>query len=272
MRVFLATAESVRSRVYLLKHNVQNVLFSYHIMNKGKFGINNYEAADKLLFDFKGKTIFCDSGAATLQKGITPKQFDDVVVAYGEFLKRYSKHFIGCAEMDIYNLFPKEKIQEVRRYLEQFCNNLIPVWHVNMGLKDWKAFLDNYSYVAVGITKLVKEPVLFRLVRLAYEAGVKVHGFAVTTNEKMINIPFFSVDSSTWINGDKYGEYQEYVNGKVMKFKNVRAKENIKRRKIEHVNVFLKPSLKTERNLLAFQKLEKHVTKLWAKRGVVWDG
>jgi hypothetical protein len=46
---------------------------------------------------------------------------------------------------------------------------------------------------------------------------VKVHGLGYTCLKELHNIPFHSVDSTTWLNAGKYGEYQCFTGKSIKK-------------------------------------------------------
>ena len=43
------------------------------------------------------------------------------------------------------------------------------------------------------------------------ELKLRVHGWAVTDNKSIKRMPFYSVDSTTWLGGAKYGSTYHYV-------------------------------------------------------------
>ena len=58
--------------------------------------------------------------------------------------------------------------------------------------------------------------------------GIKIHGHAVTNMQKYQYLPFYSTDTSAWLDGQKFGTTYKYVNNKIMTY-NVRDKAMIRR-------------------------------------------
>lgn len=91
---------------------------------------------------------------------------------------------------------------------------LVNVWHSN---KDWDYWLyllreamrpGRSGYVAIEGNQINREPLDYvRYLRAAYQRGVKVHCFRMTSAEAMRRWPFYSVDSSSWIASTMHGNY-----------------------------------------------------------------
>jgi hypothetical protein len=144
-----------------------------------------------------------------------------------------------------------------------------------MTMKDWEAFLADYPYVAIGITKEVSIPKMNSLLKIAYDNKIKVHGFAVTSMEKMTSCPFYSVDSTTWLATARYGEYHvmDSSAGIIKKYRSLRKAarsgkintKNITQKQMRPMNTVMSDSVKTWLNM------ENYMTKLREKRGIVWQ-
>jgi hypothetical protein len=85
---------------------------------------------------------------------------------------------------------------------------------------------------------------------------IKVHGLAVTSKRWLYKYPFYSVDSTTWLNIVKYGEARCFKEERL--FNSVAAKT----RNGKH---FLKNEIKN------FLLLEKEITNYWRIRGIEWN-
>ena len=91
----------------------------------------------------------------------------------------------------------------------------MPVFHGGEDFKWLKKYIDNYEYIGIGglgqrmSTSLWLSGMgdsAFSLI--CNDKGmprVKVHGFAMTSPELIIEFPFFSVDSTSWMQFGKYG-------------------------------------------------------------------
>lgn len=84
------------------------------------------------------KEILIDSGAHSFQKG-TKVDWIEYTKQYAEFIKDFDKpNVIGYFEMDIDNIIGYDKVLELRKILEKVSNKIIPVWHKNRGIDEFK--------------------------------------------------------------------------------------------------------------------------------------
>jgi hypothetical protein len=157
--------------------------------------------------------VFADSGAFS---ALTQDAAVDVH-EYAEWLKRYRHHFrvmanldvIGDGEQSAEGTWANQRILE-----DQYDLPVLPVFHA---AEPWSA-LDRllehgYRYIALG--GLVGRPVksimawLVRCFRHA-EGQAVFHGFGLTSWTPMAELPWFSLDSSSWGSGYRYGMLRLY--------------------------------------------------------------
>ena len=87
----------------------------------------------------------------------------------------------------------------------------IPVWHKRRGKDKWLELLSDYKYVAVGgiVTQEIKKTehhIIFPyLIKTAKTNNVKVHALGFTDLEGLTKYPFYSVDSTYWLYGNRSG-------------------------------------------------------------------
>ena len=69
------------------------------------------------------------------------------------------------------------------------------------------------------VTKEIPKDLYERLfpyfINMAHKYDTKIHGLGYTNTKKLDKFPFDSVDSSTWTNGQRYGEYHKFKNGRI---------------------------------------------------------
>jgi hypothetical protein len=165
-----------------------------------------------------------DSGAFTFigksKKGI---DWNKYVTDYIEFIKQYNIKLYF--ELDIYSVVGLEKTEQLRNRIEAETGiKSIPVWHIFLGIDYYKKLCEKYNYIAIGAsgkhdskwTRTNPEK-LKALVLYAKSKGVKVHGLGYTVLKQLQLIPFHSVDSTTWLNAGKYGEYQKFTGNSIKK-------------------------------------------------------
>jgi hypothetical protein len=175
------------------------VLASYHYYRT----VDMAELVDALRVGGRPPDIFADSGAFSAWTQGTPIDLEE----YAAWVHRWEKYLSVYCNLDVID-DPKGSKANLRA-LESMGLSPLPVWHIR---SDWSALhniLDEYSYMAVGgmvgtpWRKLM--PRLVKAMKFAGAAGVAVHGLGLTSLVPTTRLPFFSVDSSSWGSGFRYG-------------------------------------------------------------------
>ncbi len=221
MRIFLAGdgyGPEIKDHLNNAPENVY-ILKSYHYILKQKWII-------PLMNQFKG--FLLDSGAFTFmtsQKN-TGINWERYVIDYGNFVKKFNiNHFF---ELDIDSIVGLKEVERLRDLLEKTAERkCIPVWHKSRGLEYWKKMCQEYDYVAIGgivarEIKRVQYDIFYSLLKIAKENNTKVHGLGFTDLKGMEKYRFYSVDSTSWLSGGRYGQLYTF-NGKRLYFQ--RSKE-----------------------------------------------
>lgn len=173
----------------------------------------------------KDKKLFLlDSGAFTFMsnshKAVNWNEYLDRYIA---FIKKYDIDYFF--ELDIDAVVGYEKVKELRYRLEkQTGKQCIPVWHKSRGIEEFKKICEKYKYIAIGgiVTKEIKQKEydkMFQLVKYAKSKGVKVHGLGFTNLKSLENSGFFSVDSTSWKSGNRFGSLYIFKNGELKQIK-----------------------------------------------------
>lgn len=158
-----------------------------------------------------------DSGAFTFMNAKSGGSHDykEYIRRYIDFVNKYNiKHFM---ELDIDNIIGVKKTLELRKQLERETGKqCIPVFHKTRGLDAYIELCQEYDYIAIGTIYEYKQSpdVLKQLVSIARKHGTKVHGLGFTI-PYCEEFGFYSVDSTTWNVGAKYGNICRF-NGKHM--------------------------------------------------------
>lgn len=188
---------------------VKNILISYHYIRKNP----------ALTQDFlhycrdNGGLFMTDSGAFSFlnDRSFDPNKFDwnKYVEEYVEWLDQNKEFIFSACNLDV-DLFVGA--DRVRKWNEKFFEklgediNCIYVAHKNvMGRGDLDAFNDycsRYDYVAVNETLKGQVSAIYQK---AKTSKTMIHGLAWTKPTLLDDYPFFSVDSSSWVNYQKYG-------------------------------------------------------------------
>lgn len=152
-----------------------------------------------------------DSGAFSALTGTVNKNFDwdNYVKKYIAFIKQTNQKLFF--ELDIDSIVGYEKVKYYTKKIEDSVGiQPIPVWHKSRGKEEWFRLCEEYSYIAIGgiVTKEImpKEyDVFIPLLNIAKEKKCKVHGLGFTKASLLHKYKFYSVDSTTWNVGGKYG-------------------------------------------------------------------
>lgn len=263
MKLYFAGAESIHPNHYGI---VKRVLLSFASKKIVKF-LSTWD------------DIFIDSGAFTAftsGKKINHKEYIRFIKENN--IKKYaSLDVIGDAE------------GSKRNYLFELKQGLnpIPAFHYGEKIDYLQFYLDNASYIALGgVAQLARNRVkLFRFFDKCYsliskyQTKVKIHGFAVNSVDLLQRYPFYSVDATTWKNGSKFrslinNEFRQIGLGKGGMGEYQREKgRSLAKKDIKVFSVMNADSNERfdQYNITRLLALEKYITDLWTKRGVIWN-
>ncbi len=242
--------------------------------------------ANKILvsyLDFKGdevetlkptEQVFLDSGAfGAWSKG----RVIDIQV-YIEYLKKHKDRFAVYANLDV--IGDPEKTLENQKIMEAAGLHPLPTVHYGADDKYLHFYGANYPYIALGgLVPLTKERAKLRnwlnhcfkiLTPYIRDKGLKIHGFGMGSSDVLSQYPFYSADSTSWLAGAKYGtcykwDSQAYKLRDIGFFKDKKTyMRGANLKLLEHYRERLKSDAKE------FLKMEKDLTDLWTKRGIVW--
>lgn len=149
--------------------------------------------------------VFADSGAySAASLGVTISLAD-----YAAWLKDWQHRLTVRATLDVIG-DPTATMRNTRK-LEDMGFKVLPVFHVGTSWDKLEKLCQEYDYVALGgMVPHAKIPdaVLRWLVRcfqIAREHGTVFHGFGQTRIDVLEKLPFYSVDSSAWSAGMRFG-------------------------------------------------------------------
>jgi hypothetical protein len=120
-------------------------------------------------------------------------------------------------EMDIGAIVGQEWVHRQRAIMLRagLGRGLVNVWHSEHDWDYWLYLLreslrpGRSGYVAIEGHQLTRPKLDYvKFLHEAYKRGVKVHGFKMTAAEDLVTLPFYSVDSSSWITPSTRGSLQ----------------------------------------------------------------
>lgn len=223
MKLVFAGAESTEMLRTLKSVGAKNFLCSYLYMRK--MSDQKVEEILKELHEVEGMFLMLDSGAHTFyemnKRGNkpTPEQCFEFVEEYTEWLKVWGEYFDIYIELDVASLVGIDHVESWRKYMRDQGLKPVPVYHKNFDrsnkptslkeqyenrIREWKSMLEDCHYAAIGDqTWEVGE--LQELLKISDRMKVPVHGFAMTKRDVFLDTTFYSVDSTSWLMGGKFG-------------------------------------------------------------------
>lgn len=192
MKIFLSAIENDYSGISKYFDKYKYMLCSFYYLKDDIF----QEVLEK------SELMLIDSGAHSFQKG---KKVDWVAYTkeYAEWIKKVDcDKILGYFEMDVDNIIGYEKVLELRKILEAASDKIIPVWHKNRGIDDFKAMCEKYAGKIIAITGFknedIKDEQYLMFLKYAKKFNCKVHCLGMTRKKVIDKVPFDFVDSSSW--------------------------------------------------------------------------
>lgn len=196
MKIFLSALEASPDGQKIIDNAklLFNLMSFYFIRGKGRE--RAFEIRDK------SELILIDSGAHSFQKG-TKVDWVEYTKQYAQFIKEFDNDkVLGYFEMDVDNIIGYDHVLELRAILEEASDKIIPVWHKNRGIADFKQMCQKYAGKIVAITGFknedIKDDQYLMFVKYAHQFNCKVHCLGMTRKKVLDKVPFDFVDSSSW--------------------------------------------------------------------------
>lgn len=189
--------------------DVKNILISYHYIRKDP-------AFTKDILEMvraRGGLFMTDSGAFSFlnDKNFDPQAFDWVgyLHEYVDWLEANKEYIFSACNLDVdYYVGHDEVVRWNKKFFEPLGKdiNVIYVSHPNATGKGeldvLKEYCKQYDYVAVNERMAKQASAIYQM---AKQTKTAIHGLAWTKPTILKDFPFFSVDSSSWVNYQKYG-------------------------------------------------------------------
>lgn len=158
------------------------------------------------------RLMMVDSGAHSFQKG-KKVSWDEYTLQYAEFIRGFDRpNVVGYFEMDVDNIIGYDNVLSLRELLKSNCGcpeKIIPVWHKNRGISEYKRMCEEHSGQVVAITGFKNEDIRDEqypmFVKEAWKHGCKIHCLGMTRKEILDKVPFDYVDSSSWAMSAVFG-------------------------------------------------------------------
>jgi len=260
MRLYFACNGKRDIEFLVEKYGVKNILFSYAYVKDCSW-----------LKKYRGLNILVDSGAfTTWTKG---KQIDiDEYIEYikGEVLPLRKYHEVNIINLDVIpGRFGKKPTQEERElsakeglqnymYMKSKGIETIHTFHMYEKKEVLDEIKKHCKYIGISPANdasLKKRVEWLRWVFYDLRTDYKTHILGLTADVMLKQIPVYSADSSSWQSGAMWGKAIDVKDKGLEKFITERGKRE---RSWNH-------------NVRKILEREDLYTKLWEKRGIVWD-
>lgn len=154
-----------------------------------------------------------DSGAHSFQKG-AKVSWEDYTHEFARWIKQFDReNVVGYFEMDVDNILGYDRVQSLREILKSESgvpHKIIPVWHKNRGITEFKKMCDECAGHTVAITGFknedIKDDQYGMFVKEAWNRGCKIHCLGMTRKDVLNKVPFDYTDSSSWLQMAVYGK------------------------------------------------------------------
>lgn len=256
MKIYFAGANIAK----FSKDNWDNILLSY--ANEFAQDIEKYRRNKR---EITYKHLFLDSGAfSAFTQGI---KID--IDKYIEFIKQIDSDDI-YANLDV--IGDEEATYQNWLYMKSKGLNPLPVIHYGADKKWFEIYLKEHKvdYLALGglvpytkQRKKLQNWLDFSYCQIRPYFPVRTHLFGITTNWVLERYPAYSCDSTGWLAGTKFNRIVKYVK--------LGLKEDTELKRYNSSLLGANGRIKNIRNIEQYEKMIGDITKLWEKRGIVWD-
>jgi hypothetical protein len=288
MKIYLAAIEQAQCVPIVQKDLIPNAFYSYYYMRKSKPMVANMVANRP-----HHKLIFVDSGAHSFfaenhDKGLsvsnlkkktkTKETPDEYMKNYIIWLKKHIDDLDYYAELDIGEIVGQDKVMLWRQQLkdEGLYHKCVTVYHPDiMTDQDYIDMLDDSvsRYVALEGDRDSRPRINYnKYLKLAFERGVKTHGFAMTKTDVFLNYGFWSVDSSSWKAGVIYGYIGHFLDGRVKMLecrnkKDIGLANTVEFEKLFNEDKKIENNYRLEYSARGYLEMAKFLTEVWKERG-----
>lgn len=206
---------------------IRNFLISYHYAQKKRLNTTKYEQMGIKFFVDSGAYTFISS--ATLEyDDWTIEQWEQYIESYLRWIEKHRDIVFAFASLDLEYLVGGEQVQIWNeKYFEPFMLRTgIPVcfvYHDNATKLTWEQYCQRYPYVGISWGGLDTQgsdlAYGMNKLKVAEKYGAVAHGMAMTQTALLTKLPFYTVDSTTWLVGLQYGEINFWTGKKMTRLK-----------------------------------------------------
>lgn len=163
-----------------------------------------------------------DSGAFTFLNSGAKADWNSYADRYADYVK--ANNIKNYVELDIDAVVGYKEVLRLRDRLESRTGRrCMPVWHFSRGPAEFTRMVREYSYACIGgiaMKSTVKlrnkfKPYMRHFIDEAARNKCRLHCLGFTGTRHLKDLPFYSVDSTTWLNAKKYGMRYRFDGSKI---------------------------------------------------------
>lgn len=210
--IFLAGAEVETLTRALLDNGVKSILYSYyyiHVMRRERF-------IEQIQREHPDVRFFLDSGAFTYWTKFRAEpeklpHWRAFKAAYYKYIEGTWERWYRISELDLDNTFPEITLGLLAEWRDEALErwptaNFMPVWHGNRGPEEWTWYCRDKRFKCMAIGSGLPYLGLHRrMIIEAHRWNKAVHGFGMTRFNALRFLPYDTVDSTSWLMGQKFG-------------------------------------------------------------------
>lgn len=182
-------------------------------LRNSKYILASYYYVKDSDYDFERnhEHFILDSGAFSLFN-LKPLSKDEMIKYcddYADYIIKWN--ITNFVELDVDVIYGYEFVLFLRKRLEtKVGRKCIPIWHMSRGIDDFIQMCKDYDYAGIGGIASGNEISKHRdkykeLNKLARKHGCKLHGMGFTPEKNLSSYGFYSVDSTSWASGGRFG-------------------------------------------------------------------
>jgi hypothetical protein len=288
MNIYLAAIEQAQCIPIVEKGLIPNAFYSYYYMRKSKpmvaNMIGNRPYHELIFVDSGAHSFFAENhdkglSVSNLKKKTKTKETPDEYMAnYIIWLKKHIDVIDYFAELDIGEIVGQDKVMLWRQQLKDagLYHKCVTVYHPDiMTDQDYIDMLDDSvsRYVALEGDRDSRPRINYnKYLKLAFERGVKTHGFAMTKTDVFLNYGFWSVDSSSWKAGVIYGFIGHFLENRVKMLecrdqKAIGIANTVEFDKLFNEDKKIENNYRLEYSARGYLEMAKFLTAVWDERG-----
>ena len=157
---------------------------------------------------------------------IRVRWLDLSVKDYVKFVNKYASYFTAITNMDTNDV--KETLENQRILEQETWKTIIPVYHIS-DLLSWNIklldeYCEKYDYIWLWWVawKRIKPKELMKyfsfIFHKAIQTKTKIHWFWITADSLIKMFPFYSVDSTSRLQWQKFNQFVQFRNGQRYKY------------------------------------------------------